>query len=252
MDLDGKVALVTGGAGGVGEAVARRLAALGATVAVLDVADERGAQIADELGGASCYRHLDVTDAAAWAATVAELVDRLGPIGVAHLNAGIMSRPIGAPGLDDPLPTLTVDTYRRVMAVNVDGVLLGIVALLPHLAPVGADLVVTASVAGLVPYPLDPLYSMSKHALVGLVRSLGPLLVAQGARLNAVCPGGVDTELVPPDIRGFGALASPSYIAEAVVSILGSGASGEVWVAPDESLGAWPTPVPNALAAPGS
>jgi NAD(P)-dependent dehydrogenase (short-subunit alcohol dehydrogenase family) len=250
IDLQGKVALVTGGAGGVGEAVVRRFAELGAAVAILDVADEAGERLAAELGGQSCYRHLDVTDGSAWDSTLGELASTLGSIDIAHLNAGIMSRPIGAPGLDDPLPAITIDTFRRVMAVNVDGVLLGILAALPHLAPGGADLVVTASVAGLIPYPLDPLYSMSKHALVGLVRSLGPLLAGRGARLNAVCPGGVDTALVPPDLRGLGVLSAPSYIADTIVSILESAASGQVWVAPDATLGAWPAPIPDVLTPP--
>jgi len=247
LDLNGKVALVTGGSGGVGEAVARRFAELGATVALLDVADENGERIAAELGGASCYRHLDVTDPEAWAATLDELVGTLRQVDIAHLNAGIMSRPIGAPGLDDVLPTLTIETYRRVMAVNVDGVALGIISLLPRFGASGGDILVTASMAGLMPYPMDFLYSASKHALVGLVRSLGPALAPRSVRLNAVCPGGVDTALVPPDIRGFGMLAPTSYIADTLVSILESGSTGEIWVAPDESMGAWPVPLPNLM-----
>ncbi len=248
LDVQGRVAVVTGGAGGVGAAVARRLAGMGATVVVLDVADEPGERLATELGGASCYRSLDVTDADAWAATLDELAGTLGRIDVAHLNAGIMSRPIGAPGLDDPLATWTHDVYRRVMAVNVDGVALGILALLPHLEADGGDIVVTSSMAGLMPYPLDPAYSMSKHALVGLVRSLGPILTTKSVRLNALCPGGIDTALVPPDIRSFGPLASPDYIAATVVSILESGATGEVWAALGEELGAWPLPLPDLMA----
>jgi NAD(P)-dependent dehydrogenase (short-subunit alcohol dehydrogenase family) len=247
LDLNGKVALVTGGSGGVGEAVVRRLAGLGATVAILDVADENGERLAAELGGDSCYRHLDVTDPDAWESTLAELLGTLGRIDVAHLNAGIMSRPIGESGLTDPIPNLTAETYRRVMAVNVDGVYLGIVALLPHLEPDGGDIVVTGSVAGLMPYPLDPLYSLSKHAVVGLVRSLGPALSGRSVRLNAVCPGGVDTALVPPDVRSFGGLSPASYIADTLVSILESGASGDVWVAPDVNMGAWALPPANLL-----
>jgi NAD(P)-dependent dehydrogenase (short-subunit alcohol dehydrogenase family) len=252
LDLNGKVALVTGAAGGVGEAVARHLAGLGATVGLLDVADENGERIATELGGDSCYRHLDVTDVDAWRSTLDELVGTLGRIDVAHLNAGIMSRPIGAPSLDDPVPLTTVETYRRVMGVNVDGVFLGIISLLPHLEPHGGDIIVTASMAGLMAYQLDPIYSVSKHALVGLVRSLGPALASRSVRLNAVCPGGVDTALVPPDIRGFGALAPASYIADTLVKILESGSTGEVWVAPDESMGAWPVPLPNLMPTEGS
>lgn len=248
IDIEGKVAIVTGGAGGVGEAVARRFAELGATVAVLDVADEPGERLAADLGGAHCYRRLDVTDADAWTKVLDELAGTLGRIDIAHLNAGIMSRPVGAPGLDDPLATWTHDVYRRVMAVNVDGVALGILALLPHLEADGGDIVVTSSMAGLAPYPLDPAYAMSKHALVGLVRSLGPILTTKSVRLNALCPGGIDTALVPPDIRSFGPLASPDYIADTVVSILGSGATGEVWAALSEELGAWPTPMPDLMA----
>jgi NAD(P)-dependent dehydrogenase (short-subunit alcohol dehydrogenase family) len=154
-----------------------------------------------------------------------------------------MSRPVGAPGLDDPFLFLGEEVYRRVMAVNVDGVALGVISALPHLEA-GGDIVVTSSMAGLMPYPLDPYYSMSKHALVGMVRSLGPILLQRSVRLNAVCPAGVDTPLVPPDMRGFGLLAPTTYIADTVVRILEGGGAGEVWLAPGEELGAGQVPMP--------
>jgi hypothetical protein len=139
-----------------------------------------------------------------------------------YLNAGLMARPPSEP-LHDPVATLTESTYRKVTSVNVDGVVLGIIESLPHLeARGGGDILVTASMAGLVPFLPDPLYALSKHALVGLVRSLGPSLVSRSIRLNAICPGGIDTAIVPDQLRPQVNLSPPSYIADVVVASTGS------------------------------
>ena len=235
--LHGKVALITGAASGMGAATARRLAALGATVVGADVNDALGAEVFDGLGAPHRYRHLDVTDPDAWTALVAAVVSELGRLDVVHLNAGLMSRPNGTPALDDPLPWFTAAAYRKVMGVNTDGVAFGIMAALPALAA-GGRIVVTASTAGLGPLPMDPVYAASKHALIGLVRSLAPTLAARGLGIDVICPGGVDTGIVPPDLRrNIATWAPASYIADAVVTVLGADTAGGVWVARSEASG---------------
>lgn len=240
MDFQGKVALITGGASGIGAATARRLAELGGIVVIVDVDDARGEGLVAELGAGHRYRHLDVAELDGWRALLSELEDDVGPVDIFHLNAGIMSRPSGAPALDDPIASaFTEAAYRRVMAVNVDGVVLGILAALPHLEDRRADIVVTVSALnGAAP---DPIYGLSKIALVGLVWGLAPTLAARSVRLNAICPGVTDTSIVAPDIHQLvgDAINPPSYVANAVVAILESDSTGVVWYAPGPSLGLW-------------
>jgi NAD(P)-dependent dehydrogenase (short-subunit alcohol dehydrogenase family) len=241
MDLTGKVALITGAAGGMGAATALRLAGLGATVVGVDVVDDRGHEIFDSLGGSHRYYHLDVSDAAAWKVIVEKVVSDLGGLDIVHLNAGVMIRPAGVAGLDDPVQWLTAERYRRVMGVNADGVAFGLIATLPLLiSRGGGDIIVTSSVAGISPLIIDPVYSMSKHASVGLVLSLAPVIEPQGVRLNAICPGAVDTGIVPPDMKPITRLSPPSFIADVVVEVLESVSAGGVWVAmSDEPKAVW-------------
>jgi NAD(P)-dependent dehydrogenase (short-subunit alcohol dehydrogenase family) len=248
MDLTGKVAVITGGASGIGAATAQRLAALGATTVVADVDDERGEEVARELGEAHRYRHLDVSDLDGWRRLLDEIASELGGLDIVHLNAGVMATAVGAPTIDDPAALLSEQGYQRVKTVNVDGVVFGIMAALPHLeAKGGGDIVVTASEAGLTPLTIDPLYSLSKHAVVGLVRSLGPALSSRSVRVNCVCPGGIDTAIVPADMRARGNFSPPSYIADVVVQILESGDTGTVWVAKGQELGSWMVEAPKLV-----
>lgn len=233
MDLTGKVAVITGAANGMGKATAQRLARLGATVIGVDVDDDRGQQVFAELGEPHGYRHLDVGDLLQWEETLAEIVATQGGIDVLHLNAGVMLRPNGSPAFDDPMQWWTEERYRRVMRVNVDGVAFGVVASVPHFEQRGGgSIVVTSSLAGLTPLPIDPVYSMTKHALVGLVRSLVMPLASRNINVNAICPGGIDTDIVPPDLRAISSEWAPaSFIADVVVSVLESGDSGQLWLA---------------------
>ena len=240
MDFHGKVALITGGASGIGAATGRRLAELGAIVVVVDVDDARGEGLVAELGPRHRYRHLDVSELDGWRALLSDLDGDVGPVDILHLNAGIMSRPLGAPALDDPITSaFTEAAYRRVMAVNVDGVVFGILAALPHLGDRGAHIVVTVSALnGAAP---DPIYGLSKIALVGLVWGLAPTLATRSVRLNAVCPGVTDTPIVAADIHELvgDAINPPSYVADAVVAILESDSTGVIWYAPGPTLGLW-------------
>ena len=122
--------------------------------------------------------------------------------------------------------------YRRAMGANVDGVVFGVHAALPALrAAGGGAIVATASLAGLTGVPWDPVYAASKHAVVGLVRSLAPALEAEGIRLNAVCPGFAESAIIDP-IRemlaaGGVAIIPAEDVAAAVLELLAGDASGE-------------------------
>ena len=116
------------------------------------------------------------------------------------------------------------------MSVNVDGVVFGLQTLLPLLSP-GAAIVVTASLAGVTPYAIDPLYAMSKHAVVGLVRSLAPELAKRGIRIHALCPGAVDTNIIPHAQRAeHSQFMSPDDLAADVIGLMTEHQNGKSWV----------------------
>ncbi|WP_084958960.1 SDR family oxidoreductase [Thermoactinospora rubra] len=181
------VALITGAASGIGASVARRLARGGARCVLVDL-DEVGAErLAKEVGGLAVAG--DVGDPEVSRRAVALAEERYGRLDLVHLNAGISS------GVD--LAAFDLEQYRRAMAVNVDGVVFGVTAAVPALLRSGGGaIVVTASLAGLVGYDGDPIYTMTKHAVVGLVRALAAPLAQQNIRIGAVCPGFTDTPLV--------------------------------------------------------
>ena len=222
MNLAGRVALVTGGASGIGEAIVRRVASEGAQVVVVDI-DELGARrVADEVGGTAIAA--DVSRASDWD----DLAERLERLDAAFLNAGVTT---GTPSVAE----LTDEQYERILGVNVDGVVYGIRALVPLLEPEGGSVVVTASLAGLTGVAEDPLYAATKHFAIGLVRSAAPALAERGIRLNAVCPGYTDTPLLEGDDRArFAAgelpLLRPEDVAEAALAALASEGAGEAWI----------------------
>jgi NAD(P)-dependent dehydrogenase (short-subunit alcohol dehydrogenase family) len=188
MDMDGKVALITGGSNGIGEGVARHLASLGAHVVLADIDDARGAEVARELNGR--YIHTDVTKAADSAAAVAFAVKEFGALHLAHLNAGVSSWCSMGDDFDP-------EAYRRAMAINLDGVVYGIAAARPAIiAAGGGTIVATASMAGLVAVPFDPIYAANKHAVVGLVRSIGQTYGNEGIRVHALCPSFAYTNII--------------------------------------------------------
>jgi len=192
-------ALVTGGRSGIGAAIVAALG--GADVTVLDLADGN-----------------DVGDAATW--------HRLeGPFDAAFLNAGI------AIGVQD-VAELTDDEYRRIVGVNLDGVVFGVRELAARLMPDGGSIVATASLAGLTAAPLDPVYAATKHAVVGFVRAAAPSLAVRGIRINALCPAFTDTPIVAEEIRGAlpAPLMEPSFVAEAALRALEDEETGRAWV----------------------
>ncbi|RDI31882.1 SDR family NAD(P)-dependent oxidoreductase [Lentzea flaviverrucosa] len=227
VDLTGRVALVTGGAGGIGSAVARRLAKLGAQVAVLDL-DAAGAhRVASAVGGIAIAG--DVSDPETMPAAVAQVERELGRLDVVHLNAGIGG---GQAGVDD---ALDVARYRKLVGVNVDHVVYGLCAAVPALRRQGGGkVVITASLAGITAMPSDPLYTLTKHAVVGYARAAGKALAGDDITVSALCPGFVDTLLLGGAKEEFAAagfpLLTPSDVAEAVQSVLAGGGPGEAWI----------------------
>lgn len=192
-----ETAVVTGSAGGIGRAIVAALEAGSASVRGLDLVDG-----------------FDVTDPQAWVdVEAADLV---------CLNAGVLAKGDG-----------TLDDYRRILGVNVDGVVFGVQALLPRMRA-GSAFVVTASLAGLIPMASDPLYVLTKHAVVGYARSMAELLAPRGIRVNLVCPGIVRSPMTEAaqaelDAAGF-PLMEPEQIADAVLVAARSELTGQAWV----------------------
>jgi NAD(P)-dependent dehydrogenase (short-subunit alcohol dehydrogenase family) len=179
-------ALITGGEGGLGRAMRVRLEREGYEVESLDLVNG-----------------FDVTEPAAW--------ERIKGVDLAVLNAGILSA-------ETDLTKLTTEDYRRAVAVNVDGVVFGV----RRLAQVmdGGTIIATASLAGLVGMPLDSIYALTKHAVVGFVRSIAPSIAP--IRINAICPGIADTAMLDQhgqrelfEDAGF-PLLQPEDVAEAM------------------------------------
>ncbi|MBA2523091.1 MAG: SDR family oxidoreductase [Solirubrobacterales bacterium] len=224
-ELEGKVALVTGGAGGLGSATARALAALGTHVVIVDVDEDGGEAVAEEIGGA--FFRADVASLEDNRAMIAFTTDRFGGLDFVHLNAGVSSG-IGVGEEFD------VEQYRRIMGINLDGVVFGTVEALPALrARGGGAIVATASLAGLTAVPYDPFYGANKHAVVGLARSLGPSLAQEGIRFNAICPGFAESAIIAPfrqDLIDGGVPIIPAAeVADVVVGLFEGEMSGECW-----------------------
>ena len=159
-------------------------------------------------------------------AAFAAAEDAYGRLDVVHLNAGVTT---GSPSVE-----VSDEAYRRLVAVNLDGVFFGLRAALPALRRTGGGVVVaTASVGGLAPIPVDPLYGMTKHGVVGLVRSAAPGLVAENIRLVGLCPGFTDTRLVADQVDAVRAMGFPlmtaDTIAAAVLRAVDEAEPGECW-----------------------
>ena len=183
---------------------ATRLAEAGVSVAVVDL---DGASAERAAGRARRPRACRPTSVApeAWPGIVEAVTARFGGIDLAHLNAGVMTG-------EADITKLTDDIYRRAVGVNVDGVVFGVRALVPALsARGGGAIVATASLAGLIGFSPDPIYCLTKHAVVGLVRSLVPQLAEHQITINAVCPSIVDTPLIDDMPRPAGGQRVPAH-----------------------------------------
>lgn len=219
-----KVALVTGGAGGIGTALCTRLAKLGHHVVVVDVDFDKAQQVAESVGGTT-FR-ADVGDPEDNRAMVAHALDRYGRLDLAVLNAGVNSE-------QSPEPPLHLERYRLTNAVNVDGVVFGIDSCAPALARQGGAIVVTASLAALDPERANPLYALGKAAVVGYVRAMSVPLSRYGITVNALCPSFTDTPILGIAKKLLRKqrfpLLSPEDVADAFETVLTDAGTGEAW-----------------------
>lgn len=186
--LEGKVALISGGARGMGASHARALVAEGARVVIADILDEEGNALADELGDSAVYVHLDVTDRAQWAHAVATTVERFGSLNVLVNNAGIANfAPIGE---------YTGEQWDTLIGINLTGVFNGMTASVDALkAGAPSSIINISSTAGLQGFASLPGYSAAKHGLVGLSKSAALDLGADNVRVNTVHPGVIATPM---------------------------------------------------------
>ncbi|MBG01624.1 MAG: dehydrogenase [Acidimicrobiaceae bacterium] len=245
------VAIITGGGSGIGASVAERLNELGSKVIIVDIDEQAGRTIADSVG---CdFINFDVGDLAAWEKIVADTVERFGSLDFLCLNAGIGSRPRGSSVKDDPIPWI-LHNYKNVIAVNIDGVVYGTMAALPVMENQrSGSILVTASVAGIRTQPPDPIYALSKSAVISFVRSVAPALADRGVRINALCPGSVDTPIQPDERRlARRPMSPPEEIAEAIGQILISDDNGGIWIASSSDYPVWRYEFASAIDGPPS
>jgi NAD(P)-dependent dehydrogenase (short-subunit alcohol dehydrogenase family) len=193
-----KVALVTGGGNGIGRAIAVRLASDGAAVVVVDIAEAAAAETTDRIsraGGRAIHVRADITDAADVDHAVTTAIREFGRVDVLCNNAGIMDGMF-------PVADVPVDLWERVFAVNVTAPFLFSRLVIPGMLERGSGAVINiASVAGLFGGRAGAAYTASKHALVGLTRNIAWTYADVGIRANAICPGGIRTDIGLRDVE---------------------------------------------------
>ena len=204
-----KIALVTGAATGIGAAVCTALAKQGIRVAVCDINKADGEALAEEIGGE--FIACDVTSLAS------------------VQGAGIMTVPTGEPFL--AIEDVTEAQYQKIVGVNLNGVYHGMKSVLPLMRHKGGAVTITASTAGLSVVPVDPMYTATKYALIGFGRAVAAANDGTNIRVNVICPGVTDTQIVPDEYRApeFNVMAVEVMAAE-IVDLLLTGANGEVRV----------------------
>jgi NAD(P)-dependent dehydrogenase (short-subunit alcohol dehydrogenase family) len=237
--LSGNIALITGASAGIGRATALKMASEGAKVVASDIAEAAGEETAAMIraaGGEAIFVRVDVASAADVEALVAKVLETYGRIDCACNNAGIE-------GLIAPLAEQPVENYDRIMAVNARGTFLCMKAEISAMLRTGGGSIVNiASVAGLVGFPgLSP-YVASKHAINGMTKNAALEYGKAGIRVNAICPGGVDTRMLDSlaeqatggaqssaqmmdPLHPIGRIGKPDEIADAIVWLCSSRAS---------------------------
>ena len=189
--LSGKVAIVTGGARGMGAATSRLFVEEGAKVVIADVLEADGAKLAQELGAAALFQKLDVTDEANWSAVVAKAIAHFGKVDVLINNAGIL--------LFKTLLETTKEDYLRVLQVNLMGMFLGLKAVAPHMIERGSGSIVNvSSTDGMKGANGLGAYCSSKWGVRGLTRVAAMEFGHKGVRVNSIHPGGIDTVMGNP------------------------------------------------------
>jgi NAD(P)-dependent dehydrogenase (short-subunit alcohol dehydrogenase family) len=244
----GRIAIVTGGGSGIGEALCRALTARGDTVVVADIDGAAAERVAGELGANAVAAKVDVRDAAAVQGLVDDTVAQHGRLDLIFNNAGI--------GVGGDVLDLTVAHWDRIIDINLRGVVHGVQAAYPVMARQGSGSIVnTASMAGLTPTPYLSPYVATKHAVVGLSLALREEAKAHKVNVTVVCPGWIDTPLLdstgpddlpkPADIEGgireaaekMGKLYSPNDLAEDVLR--GVDRRKAMVIAPRQARVAW-------------
>jgi NAD(P)-dependent dehydrogenase (short-subunit alcohol dehydrogenase family) len=228
--LKGRKALVTGGAQGLGEGMARALAAAGAKVGIADLQDDLGAKVAESLGPEHGFVHLDVTDDGGWEAAVTQVVDLLGGLDIVVNNAGVE--------ITSLLVDLDSAAARKQLEVNLLGTALGIKHALRAMRPGGSAggggvVINVASVAATIAFPGIGVYSATKSGVDRLTRvaAMESGKLGYGVRVNCIYPGLVPTAMgagLANDVARLGLFASPEEAVGAVIGLTPSGRLGEV------------------------
>lgn len=235
-DFTSKVAVVTAGGTGIGGATALRLSRGGASVIVVDINADAAEAVVTGLPGDAVAVAVDATSPEGVERYLEVALAHFGRIDVAHLNVGVGNKPA-------PTADILVDDFDRVLGISLRGNFLGLQAVLRQLVKqgTGGSVVVTSSVAGISGGPGASPYSAAKHGIVGMVKSAAAEYGSQGIRINALCPGFTDTELLRADLdfdgQGaerrtglearipLGRLADPDEVAAAAVWLLSPEAS---------------------------
>jgi NAD(P)-dependent dehydrogenase (short-subunit alcohol dehydrogenase family) len=248
--LNRKVAIVTGGASGIGKACARAMAREGASIAIFDSCAESGREVADELAAqayTAAFFEVDVACEASVRAAIAAVIHRFERLDILHNNAGIAIR--------QPVDSQDEEGWQRCMDVNLKGVFLCSKHAIPHMREQGGSIVNTSSVTGITGVRNRAAYSATKGAIVALTRNMALDYARYGIRVNCVCPGFTRTPLAEALLRDpdrerrligmhpLGRLGEPEDIANAVVFLvsgLASWITGQV-VAVDGGFSAGPS-----------
>ena len=220
QELAGKVAAITGAASGIGLECARTMIAAGARVVLVDRAEDALNSVCSELGDNAIPLRIDLTDAADMAGMMPKVLERAGRLDIFHANAGTY---VGGEVLGgDP------DAWDRMLNLNVNALFRSIHAVLPHMVErKSGDIIVTSSIAGLVPVVWEPIYTASKHAVQAFVHTVRRQVAKYGLRVGAVAPGPVVTALISdwPKEKleaemAAGGLIQPTEVAQAVLFML--------------------------------
>ena len=225
--MEKKIALITGGSTGIGASVAEQLSEAGFLVVICDIQETLGIDLAEKLSGHFIY--CDVTDLSSVEKAAQTCIKKLGTPTFVHLNAGIMSVPTGSPFL--AIEDLSVEQYRRIVGVNLDGVFHGLKTFLPKMGKQRGAITITASTAGLGVVPVDPMYTATKYAVIGMARAVAAANEKSDVRINVICPGVTDTQIVPEEYKRpeFNMMPTNVMAAE-IVDLLINGSNGEVRV----------------------
>ncbi|TPI73374.1 SDR family oxidoreductase [Mesorhizobium sp. B2-8-9] len=220
QDLSGKVAAVTGAASGIGLECARAMLAAGARVVLVDRAEDRLKEVVADLGDGAIPLVVDLTNPASLATMMPGILEKAGQLDIFHANAGSY---VGGEILNgDP------DAWDRMLNLNINSVFRSVHAVLPHMVErKTGDIIVTSSIAGLVPVVWEPVYTASKHAIQAFVHTLRRQVAKHGLRVGAVAPGPVVTALISDwpkqkleDELAAGGLMQPTEVADAVLFML--------------------------------